>query len=135
MNQGLPMHYKDNEYVKMVAEKSNTHRIANQARKNLKAIHPEWPDDVLTCLLVATVYHTADHYYADLFISYATQSKYLKMDFSFFRTGIYSPNKYYLRNLKCCENLNDPVCKAIYDAAKDIDRNFANQIQIGIMDH
>ena len=133
MNQGLPMHYKDNEYVKRVAEKSKTHRIANQARKNLKEIHPEWPDDVLTCLLVATVYHTADHYYPDLFFSYATQSKYLKMDFSYFRTGIYSPNKYILRNLKCCQNLDDPVCKAIYDAAENIDIDFAKEIQIGIM--
>ena len=127
------MHHKDNEYMKIVGEKSLTHRIAWQARKNLKEIHPEWPDDVITCLIVATVYHTADHYYSEIFCSYATQSKYLKMNFSYFRTGIFSPNSYITRDLKCCQHLDDPVCKAIYDAAKDVDERFANEIQIGIM--
>ena len=60
-------------------------------------------------------------------------SQNILIDFSFFRTGIYSPNKYITRQLKCCQHLDDPVCKAIYDAAKDIDINFANEIQIGIM--
>ena len=133
MNQGLPLHYKDNEYIKKIGEKSMTHIIAKQARENLKALHPEWPNDVINCLLVATVYHTADHYYPEQWISYATQSKYLKMDFSFFRTGIYSPNRYISRKLKCCQNLDDPVCKAIYDAAKNVDKGFADEIQIGIM--
>ena len=133
MNQGLPMHHRNNEYIKIVGEKSLTHKIAKQAKENLRKIHPDWPDDVILCLVVATVYHTADHYYGDIYISYATQSKYLKMDFSFFRTGIYSPNTYFTRDLKCCQHLNDPVCKAIYDAAKDIDESFANEIQIGIM--
>ena len=133
MNQGLPMHHKDNEYMKIVGKKSLTHKIAIQAKENLRKIHPDWPDDVIMCLVVATVYHTADHYYSEIFCSYATKSKYLKLDFSFFRTGIFSPNKYITRDVKVCQHLNDPVCKAIFDAAKDIDLDFANEIQIGIM--
>ena len=132
MNQGLPVHH-NNEFIKKIGKKSLTHQIAQQAKKNIKKVHPDWPGDVVNCLVFATVYHTADHYYADLYGSYATQSKYLKIDFSFFRTGIYSPNKYISRNLKCCQHLDDPVCRAIYDAAKDIDINFAQEIQIGIM--
>ena len=33
MNQGLPMHHKDNEYMKLVGKKSLTHKIAMQAKE------------------------------------------------------------------------------------------------------
>ena len=94
----------------------------------IRKLHPEWPENVITSLIAATVFHAGDHYYTDKYLSFASKSSYLKTDFSFHRITVVGVNKYYTRSLKCCEQLEDPVCKIIYEAALKYDYDFAHEV-------
>ena len=115
-----------------VAKNSISHQIRISARDKIKELRPEWPNDVITTLLVATVLHTADHYFADHTTSFGSQSKTLRFDYSFLRLGIYGLNNYFTRRVKICQHLDDPICKAIYDSAIEFDTVFANEIHIAV---
>ena len=115
-----------------VAKNSISHQIRISARDKIKELRPEWPNDVITTLLVATVLHTADHYFADHTTSFGSQSKTLRFDYSFLRLGIYGLNNYFTRCVKICQHLDDPICKAIYESAMEFDPVFANEIHIAV---
>ena len=118
-------------HMNKVAKNSISHQIRISARDKIKELRPEWPNDVITTLLVATVLHTADHYFADHTTSFGSQSKTLRFDYSFLRLGIYGLNNYFTRLVKICQNLDDPICK-VQDSAMEFDTVFANEIHIAV---
>ena len=125
--QGLPIHFRG-KYMKQAAENSKAHQIQRICRSEIKKLHPEWPQSVLTSLISATVFHSSDHYYIDKYFSFSSQSKILQMDLSFHRASVVGPNKYYTRSIKCCERLDDPICNIIYNAALKFDHEFAHEV-------
>ena len=82
--------------------------------------------------LAATVLHSADHYYADKYTSFGSQSRILKFDFSLLRLGIYGLNTYRTRNVKCWQHLDDPICCAIYESAMEYDPEFAKEVDFAV---
>ena len=88
----------------------------------------EWPRGVLQSVAAATIFHSADHYYIDKYLMYATQSKYLHYDFSFARAGVIALNVYHTRHIRCCERLDDPICKIVYETAMKHDPEFAQVV-------
>ena len=100
MKQGFPKHFHG-KFMKKAAQNSMAQQIQKICRWKIQQLHPEWPKQVISSLIAATVFHSADHYYIDKYLSFASKSKYLKMDFAFHRASLISPNKYYTRKLKC----------------------------------
>ena len=114
--------------MQQAARNSKAHNIQRICRSEIKKLHPEWPQSLISSLMSATVFHSSDHYYIDKYLSFSSQSKILKMDLSFHRASVIGPNKYYSRSIKCCERLDDPVCNIIYNAALKFDSEFANEV-------
>ena len=108
LKQGLPVHFRGT-YMKKASENSRAHQIQRLCRSQIKQLHPDWPQNVITSVVSATVFHSSDHYYIDKYLSFSSQSKYLKMDLSFHRASTIGPNKYYSRSLKCCERLQTDI--------------------------
>ena len=127
LSQGLPLHFRGT-HMKKAAENSKAHQIQKVCRSKIKQLHPDWPQNVITSVVSATVLHSSDHYYIDKYLSFSSQSKYLKMDLSFHRASVIGPNKYYSRSLKCCERLDDQICEIIYNAALMFDPEFAHEV-------
>ena len=114
--------------MKKAAENSKSHQIQKACRLKIRELHPDWPPSVITSLVSATVLHSSDHYYIDKYLSFSSQSRILKTDFSFHRAALIGPNKYYSRSLKCCERLDDPICNIIYNTALNFDKEFAHEV-------
>lgn len=123
-NQGLPLHSSETE--KHVSENSSAHKIVRDCRKALKEMHPEWNFQIIDAIMASTVLHSSDHYYTDLYMSFASQSKVLRYDFSLIRIALFGPNTYYTRKLLCRQRQDDPVAKKIYEIAKQHDADFAD---------
>ena len=76
-------------------------------------------------ILAATIYHSADHYYCDTFMGYITPSEFLQSDMTYLKTLLIPPNTYKSRKLLCRQHLYDPICKVLYDSAREFDPVFA----------
>ena len=92
VKQGLPFHGRG-KFMEKIAKKSFTRRIQVICHSKFKELHPEWPNSVIFSLCAATLYHAADHYYIDKYLSFASKSKHLKKDFFHHRASLISPNK------------------------------------------
>jgi hypothetical protein len=124
LNGGLPFHFSELEV--QVSANSKAHQIGKKCRELMKTQFPEYSEAEVNSLMASTVYHSSDHYYTTVYMSWASQSKYLIKDNSLLRMALFAPNKYYTRKLLCRERQDDPICKMIYEVALTIDPKFAN---------
>ena len=108
------------------------HKMNKKLKSRLRLLHPDWSEDVINSLLAATLQHSADHFYLDKYLSFATHSQYLKFDFSFTRSSLIGLNRYYTRTLRCCERLDDPICRVLYETALEIDPEFSLEISFAV---
>ena len=127
VKQGFPRHFHG-KYMKLAACNSKAHQIRRICQSEIKKLHPKWSQNMISSLMSATVFHSADHYFIDKYLSFSSQSRILKMDLSLHRASVVGPNKYYSRKIKCCERLDDPICNIIYNTALKFDNEFAHEI-------
>ena len=136
LNQGFPMHFRPKvgpgPYMAKAAANSKLHKMNKEVKSKLKKLHQEWPEDVINSVLAASLLHSGEHFYLDKHISYVTYSKYLKQDISFVRSSLIGLNKYYTRTLKCCQRLDDPVCKVLYETTAKYDPEFSLEISFAV---
>jgi hypothetical protein len=88
---------------------------------------PQVPKIQIEAILAASVFHSADHWYADEFLPYNSRSEVLQYDFTLSRTTVMAPNKYRTRKLLCREHTDDVICKTLYEAALSVDPRFADE--------
>ncbi len=121
---GFPMH---NHVPQQILVQSKMHKMALSCRATLwemwgQAV-PKW---VVNSVLCTTFCHSADHYYLNLHTAYNSQCGLLGVDMTLLRVTLLSPKKYFLARTLCRERLEDPVCRALYEACLPIDPEFAN---------
>ena len=139
-SQGLPFHHCpviggqtpkcDDKFMHMAAKNSVAHQIVNDARTVLAQLRPNWTADVTNSFLASTIMHSADHYYVDIYTSFAFKSEIMRHDISFLRLAFFGPNTYFSRSVKCKENPQDDLCMAMYEVAKKHDTKFAEKLFI-----
>jgi len=121
--EGLPHHAAS--IPKAVREQSLTHQMMSLARKALNrqiGIPPAHTESILA----ATIMHSADHYYCDLYFGHDCRSTFLGADFTSFRTTLIAPNQYRTRKLLCKQHLDDSICKVLYESCHSVDPAFAD---------
>ncbi len=124
LQDGFPMH---NHLPQQILEQSKMHKMAMTCRAALdKLWGPTVPKWVVNSVLCTSFYHSADHYYINLYTSYNGECGLLKLDFTLQHLCLTSPKKYFLTRTLCRERLEDPVCRALYEACLPIDPEFAN---------
>ena len=120
--EGLPHHHTLPPIVK---KRSRPHIMAAKARRSLRSMCI--PAPYAETIIAATIMHSADHYYCDFFFGYDGQTKFMKNDFTVFRLALTAPNKYRTKEILCRQHLDDPVSRAIYNAAHEVDSTFAEE--------
>ncbi len=121
---GFPMH---NHLPKHILEQSKMHKMAVACRNALQQMWgPAVPRWILNAVLATTVYHSADHYYLDHFTANNGQCGLLGMDITIQFLCLIGPNRFFVTKTLCRERLEDPVCRALYEACLPIDPDFAN---------
>ena len=142
-SQGFPVHHcpvapgqtnaehnNSNKFIHMAARNSTAHSIIMASRNVIKKLRPNWTADVTNSFLASTVMHSSDHYYGDKYISFSFKSKTFRHDISFLRLAFIGPNTYFTRSVKCKENPQDDLCMALYDVAREIDPDMADELFI-----
>lgn len=76
-------------------------------RLHIPPIHAE-------AILAATVMHSADNYYCDLFLGHDCRSVFLAGDFTRFQETLIARNRYTTTKLLRRQHLDDPICKILY---------------------
>lgn len=133
---GLPLH-SHGELTRLIGERSEFHQMAVNARWRLaehfeanagaRAAMPE-----LDALLAATLFHSAEHYYGGALFPKEANCVPLRTDLSGLVLFLVSPLSYHTQALLVSQNLHDPVCQILYDAARKVNTDFAeNALSIG----
>jgi hypothetical protein len=122
IKEGLPFH----NHVAAIGKNSLFRRMSSKARVRLFKEIPHIAPAKVEALLAATIMHSADHYYLDQHLGFDARTEFLESDFTLIRATILGPNTYFSRKLLCREQLTDPICKILYEAAKSVDPVFAN---------
>ena len=120
--EGLPLHH---HMPSIVQRNSRTHLMTTKARQGLRILNI--PPPYAETIIAATLMHSADHYYCDLFFGYDGKSKFMKSDFTIFRLTLTPPNSYATTDVLCRQHLNDPVISVIYKSAYEVDPIFAEE--------
>ncbi len=121
---GFPIH---NHLPQHILEQSRMHKMAVACRAALNQMWgPTVPKWVINSVLCTSFYHSADHYFLNFYLAYTGQCGLLGEDIILQRVTFLSSKKYFLARTLCSERLDDPVCRALYEACLPIDPEFAN---------
>ena len=121
VGEGLPFHH---HLERLIGETSYTHTMAKNVRHRLMKMG--LPPVHVESIVAATVLHSADHHYLDRFLAKDCRSSLLKKDFMVLRNTIIRPIKFQSTRMLCKQYPQDPVCCAIYDECKAVDKQFAD---------
>ena len=79
VKQGFPRHFHG-KYMTLASCSSKVHQIQRICRSEIKELHPKWSQNMISSLMSATVFHSADNYLIDKYVSFSLKSRILKMD-------------------------------------------------------
>ena len=128
--EGMPSH---NHIPEEVTKWSVTHKMASEARAQIsahfKSAGTPINDSALNSLLCATIYHSADHHYLNLYTGVGGISAALKADFRALRICLVAGYRWVGFKLLCKQYYDeDPVCRILYDIAMKYDPELAEGI-------
>ena len=122
---GMPMH---GHIPKEISELSVTHRMASAARVRIEKHFQDAGTPIghmeLSCLLCATLYHSADHYYASKYLGVGGISETLTADFRTMRLCLVGAYRWVGTKFMCQQYPEDPVCAILCDIALQYDPEF-----------
>lgn len=135
-DEGLPLHARladsSSPWSAAFAE-SPMHRMTHNSRVALSQyfttsvrLPPHVARKLAECVVAATIMHSADHYYIDKFTPFDSVSTELNFDFTLFRLTLVPPNVFPFASMLCRQNLDDPVCKILFESCVSVDPTFAN---------